>query len=813
MKHHGRLWYILIGLFYASLLLFLLHFFSQVNRVEQVMVDQQVQSDFAGNDWVVWEDTERGVIAQSVHPLLKYKSFGTYRSMEINRIEEGDRLLKIGGIHGMDVVRSEMVDRYVEATPPGEVEQFFVESVNAIGISGSESRMIRNGFRLSFTFNRAGTFWQISLWLIGFGTFISVIALFILLPIIQGNIRNNRAMLGLVSGALLFFLVQLFRHLYLIVESDLEGVGLEKAFIIAYAALLFVYVVNYFHIKAEAGLAWFSVPSFVVGGILLAKYVEIVYFSQHLRFFHDLIEHTTYLFFCLHIFGAIGLYLVKRYSTDRSLELRHLLSLVGIGGVALAGIWYFGWGYRWVDIPGEQDVAIYNLLVFFPLVNSAFLQLQFGKVRFVVTLSLQYLFFFLFSVALFLLINQLYDYWLFNNPYQRMLSFATFLLSILAFRVLYLTYESRFSRYFISSQQEKINTLRSFIAQIPQYASSRILKKDMVDQLNEYFNTSDISLWWRGDDNGTNGNPDIPEEQFEQIYQELVEGAPKVWSRNKEIAPFRLSPFLEEMVGKSQFSLICPLNVSDEEYALLMLGKKRRGVYNLSDLELISQLIQQTQLTLSVLQYMNREKELIQQKYEADLMALRSQINPHFLFNTLNSLTELVHESPERAEDAIEKLSYIFRYTTKESNKNLVPLKNEIKLISTYLELEKIRFGDRLNFRIDVRPEVSDVEIPAFVLQTLVENCIKHGVSKILYDGKVEIDAYKGEEGELLVVEVRDNGPGIDMDRIYKSTGLSNTIKRFENIYSTRNLLYFENTGEGTLVRFKVPMKTFERLK
>ena len=807
MKKHSQLWYVLLGLFYAGLAVYVYQFFSNVAEIEQLHLNSDVQTTFEGNDWVVWKDTPDGVVADAIHPILNYKSFGVYKSTGINSIQAGDRLLKIGGL---EIQKAETVDQIMKSTQPGDVEQFFIKSGNPGALqTDSESRMVLNGFRMGYTFNSNGVFWQISLWLAGIGTFMSLIALIILVPIIRGNIRNNRAMLGLIVGALLFFGIQLIHHLYLIVESDLDSVYIEKIFLILYFAVLVTYAVNYFHIKAEARLAWYAIPSFIVGAVILAKMVDIIYFKESLRFYHDLIEHTTYLFFYIHILSAILLYMVRKRNSQEGLEIRHLLSLIGIGAIALVAIWYYSFAYNSVPMEGEVDLAIYHLLVFFPLVNSSFLQLQFGKVRFVITRSIQYLLLILFSIALFILINQLYESWMENNPYQRILSFITFLITILGLRYLYLAYENRFARYFISSQEEKVKKLRSFIAQIPQYTSSRMLRKDMVDQLIEYFNTDNIFLWWRGDNLEGNGQVE-PNNQYEQIYRELTAGSPKIWSKNKEIAPFRLNRMLEDLIYKSTFSLICPITVTEEDYALLMLGKKKRGVYNLSDLELISQLIQQTQLTLNVLQLVTREKMLIQQKYEADLMALRSQINPHFLFNTLNSLTELVHESPERAEDAIEKLSYIFRYTTKESSKNLVPLKNEIQLISTYLELEKIRFGNRLNFSIKVSPQANDVEIPAFVLQTLVENCIKHGVSKILHDGVVEIDAFV-QEG-FLVVEVRDNGPGIDLNRIYKSTGLSNTIKRFENIYTTKNLLHFENTGNGTLVRFKVPLGELQKL-
>ncbi|MEM7657819.1 MAG: hypothetical protein AAF399_16965, partial [Bacteroidota bacterium] len=132
-------------------------------------------------------------------------------------------------------------------------------------------------------------------------------------------------------------------------------------------------------------------------------------------------------------------------------------------------------------------------------------------------------------------------------------------------------------------------------------------------------------------------------------------------------------------------------------------------------------------------------------------------------------------------------------------------------LITTYLDLEKIRFGDRLMMKIDISPDVKEVPIPAFILSTLVENTIKHGIAKILHPGIVSVKGFR--EGDFLVCEVVDNGPGIDLSRIYKSHGLSSSISRLENIYDLKNLLYFENTGEGTYVRMKIPLVKHPQLK
>ena len=144
------------------------------------------------------------------------------------------------------------------------------------------------------------------------------------------------------------------------------------------------------------------------------------------------------------------------------------------------------------------------------------------------------------------------------------------------------------------------------------------------------------------------------------------------------------------------------------------------------------------------------------------------------------------------------------------SNFNDLVVGDEIGLVSTYLDLEEIRFGERLEIQINVNPDVKDVEIPAFVIQTFVENCIKHGIAKILDKGLIAIQAYK--DGNFLVCEVYDNGPGIDLNRVHQSTGLNNVIARLENTYDMKDLIEFENTGSGTLVTMRVPIARVAKL-
>lgn len=790
-------WFGVLGVFYVALLLMGYTFFQNKQEITLLHETDQVEAEFEGNDWVNWEEREAGIFAESVHPLLSYKAIE-----QVNDIKVGDRLKEVDG---EPIRKVEVVDNITRSALPNRTFVFEVERPNNIQIMQEKRPYVVNGFRLAFSFNDNGGYWTVSLWVIAGSAFLAIIIFAILLPLVRGNLFGKASLIGVVTIAILFYLLQFGRLLYLLLREDFTKFSTvlhtEKLFILGYAILLFLYVICYFLFKSEGKNILFSVPSLILGAFLIYHFYDIIYVRNQLKFYHDLLEQYCYIFFFVHLVAGVFLHVLATWEQKTLRQVGAAIIIAFISSIML-GYYIFNPGFVF---PNNEDMlAAYQLILVFPLVNATFFQLQFGKVRLVVTTTFQYIIFFVFTISLYVLISQLSGYVLTNNSFRKELEFLTLLGAIIFMRWVYISNRNKFSKYFTTSQREKDANIKSFIAQIPRYTSSHSLRKDLVEQLNDYFEAETVHLWWKSDmPMVSEGAEKRYNEKQERIYQQLTANH-TVWSKNKEIAPFRLEEELENLVLRSAYTLVSPITVSEESYALLMLGKKKRGVYNLADLEIISQLVQQTQLTLNIIMLNTREKELIQAKYEADLMALRSQINPHFLFNTLNSLTELVHESPERAEDAIEKLSYIFRYTTKESNKNLVPFGKEFKLVTTYLDLEKIRFGERLTVHTQIEPGTEEVEIPAFVLQTLIENCIKHGISKILHPGHVSIKSYR--EDNHLVCEVEDNGPGIDLDRIYKSTGLSNTIRRFENLYQTKNLLYFENTGNGTLVRFKVPI-------
>ena len=149
--------------------------------------------------------------------------------------------------------------------------------------------------------------------------------------------------------------------------------------------------------------------------------------------------------------------------------------------------------------------------------------------------------------------------------------------------------------------------------------------------------------------------------------------------------------------------------------------------------------------------------ELAVQSREAKLSALRLQLNPHFLFNSLNSVRALVSEDPAQAQTMITRLSRLLRKTLQSSKVLMAPLREELRLARTYLELEAVRLEERLQFTIDADPETHEVPVPPLFVQTLVENAVKHGIAKLPDGGCVCVTA-RCDADDMLHVQVHNPG-------------------------------------------------------
>lgn len=155
-----------------------------------------------------------------------------------------------------------------------------------------------------------------------------------------------------------------------------------------------------------------------------------------------------------------------------------------------------------------------------------------------------------------------------------------------------------------------------------------------------------------------------------------------------------------------------------------------------------------------------REQDLLLEAERSELRALRAQVNPHFMFNALNTIAGLIPRRPDRAERTIEQLAEVFRYTLRRSEREWVELDEELEAVRAYLAIERTRFGDRLEIVIRAGDGAGQARIPAMIVQTLVENAVKHGVSAIRVPGRIEVNVDVARD--RLRIEVRDNGPGFE---------------------------------------------------
>lgn len=191
-------------------------------------------------------------------------------------------------------------------------------------------------------------------------------------------------------------------------------------------------------------------------------------------------------------------------------------------------------------------------------------------------------------------------------------------------------------------------------------------------------------------------------------------------------------------------------------------------------------------------------------KTRAELEALQARINPHFLFNTLNSIASLIPVDPVRAEDMVQRLSDLFRYTLDASGRQTVTLAAEVQAVRQYLEIEKVRLGPRLQYAIEVAPDVEDTPLPGLLLQPLVENSIKHGIAPLAQGGRVEIRCRR--EGDAFVVRIRDTGPGLSPDNDGDDGfGLHSVRERLDLHYGTA--YRFDLTdGDGVTATLRLPL-------
>ncbi|HEX8274818.1 MAG TPA: histidine kinase [Longimicrobiaceae bacterium] len=207
-----------------------------------------------------------------------------------------------------------------------------------------------------------------------------------------------------------------------------------------------------------------------------------------------------------------------------------------------------------------------------------------------------------------------------------------------------------------------------------------------------------------------------------------------------------------------------------------------------------------------------RDRELHASRLEAQLAraqleALRSQIQPHFLFNTLNTISELVHESPAEADRMIVRLGDLLRLSVDNAGAQEVTLRRELDFLRAYLEIEQARFRDRLSVTLAVDPDTLDARVPNLLLQPLVENALRHGIAERAGPGCIEVSAER--EGGRLRLEVRDDGGGLPAGgALRERVGLGNTRARLLRLYGDEHRFEVRGApGGGVSAAVTLPLR------
>ncbi|MCP5102945.1 MAG: sensor protein lytS [bacterium] len=207
----------------------------------------------------------------------------------------------------------------------------------------------------------------------------------------------------------------------------------------------------------------------------------------------------------------------------------------------------------------------------------------------------------------------------------------------------------------------------------------------------------------------------------------------------------------------------------------------------------------------------NRERELKTSKLETQmiqvqLQGLKTQLHPHFLFNALNTISGYVKKNPDIAIKMIARLSDLLRLSLDTGTHKEIPLQEELKIVNNYLEIEKLRFSDRLSVKFEIEADTRDALVPAILLQPLAENAVRHGLSRKIEKGTITISARR-QNGKL-ELEVEDDGPGMKENQENRSNGtsLKNIRERLNILYGDESLIVIDNKeNQGFKVKITLP--------
>lgn len=781
-----------------------------------------------GFDWVFWDDSDGPIEAVYVLPSGPASKAGLRR---------GDVFFSLDGQQYFNV---EELREAIDGISPGSQHSFIV-------LRGEE----RNAVGLNITFTRYPTFlypfseslWRFSIWGFTLAAFFHVLGLLIIVPVAMRRRRPSRARysLLLVLASSLWIFGNWTR--LLLVEGVAPPGDVASLYATLFHGLTFISVVGWIGFPALLlrkvlgdthliGLGRLGriryiiyLPVLVLGVIttLCAIQGEVGPFT--LQFLVAPILFYACCYVAASAALVFSLYVINPEEADQqvgswnrtgsaitlivallmALLVREVLPLLGASPNMTAG---------WVIVCAQ-------LLSLGPILLVSFATLQQGKMDQVLSRSLVYLtilglIFFTFIGGLGLLERYVEGFFVAR---KLVAGFFVVLLLVLFERVgqRMRVYTERF---FLTDRQLLRQKLSRFQEQMGQITTLSRLAQNTVSVVGEAFDAQSVMFFIRPTDSASSWisgayNPKAPylTERIVSGFWNDVERDGHIWSIVPELNESNLPYEIEGEMKKRTIVLLVPIIIDEQLDALLAFGpkKKRRATYNLSDLDILRGLSGQLVLAIERLMLVEREKALIKVTAEAELKALRAQINPHFLFNALNTIISLIEERPDDAEEVVQHLAAIFRHILNTGSQTFITLEEELELVNHYLSIEQARFGEKLKVEQSLTSTAWQQPVPAFVIQTLVENAIKHGIEKKRGGGSVKIIGRSTEPG-MVEVCISDSGVGIphlfegQEDTSFFGIGLRNIATRMEKLYKRVDLLTIKsNPVHGTEVRISFP--------
>ncbi|MEM8560446.1 MAG: histidine kinase, partial [Bacteroidota bacterium] len=335
-----------------------------------------------------------------------------------------------------------------------------------------------------------------------------------------------------------------------------------------------------------------------------------------------------------------------------------------------------------------------------------------------------------------------------------------------------------------------------------------------------------LRLWWEGDR--------LHGPEVSGVIHSIVSGmvyTTAMWSVLLETKRFLLARYPISTWRDGALHVVAIATAATATFVLIgILDPVVCAIFGLEDdgdgppLAVIAGVAFSMTLVLSTLMYLvefyRRLRDAEHARLQAELSALRAQINPHFLFNTLNSIAALVRVAPSEAEGVTERLADLFRYTLRASKHPTVTLRDELDATQLYIDIEQVRFQDRLLVHVKVDPAVERAQVPSLLVQPLVENAVKHGVARTDGPCVVRIRAHIAEHvapgrapGPTVELQVFDTGPGFDsrdVDTVLqRGSGLANVRDRLRLLYGDAASLHL--MADGVVLRFPFRAMEIER--